>query len=353
MFNKNAYGFVAAAVAAVFASTAFAGGEAGPLALRDLGAKFVGYATKQAEKGSIDVANPMFVQYMLPVNKKHPHPIVLIHGGGGQGTDWLQTPDGRDGWADYFVADGWDVYVVDRPGHGRSQSNPSCRDGKVGVANSAIVSQLSHSSPTVWPGGEPTVKNDAVLAWTASSTTAPYCGDPVAAKTISALLDQIGPAILLAHSAGGGSTFRVPDLNRTKVVGVIGFEAAGANPFAAGFNNSPPLAATWAAEPKLPADFKAVEKDGCAMQGDRPSTLTHYAGLPIVVVGSEMGLANEAALKCQAAVWKQAGANANYVYLPDRGLKGGGHFAMAQLDSAKYAAVFIDIAAGIEKAAKK
>jgi len=53
------------------------------------------------------------------------------------------------------------------------------------------------------------------------------------------------------------------------------------------------------------------------------------------------------------AVWKQAGANASYVYLPDRGLKGGGHFAMAQLDTAKYAAVFIDIAAGIEKAAKK
>ena len=259
------------------------------------GAKFVGYTTKQAEKGSVDVANPMFVQYMLPLNKKHPYPIVLIHGGGGQGSDWLQTPDGRDGWADYFVADGWDVYVVDRPGHGRSQRNPACRDGKVGVANSAIVSRLSHSSPTVWPGGEPTATNDAV----------------------------------------------------------IGFEAAGANPFAAGFNNGPPLAATWVAAPKLPADFKAVEKTGCAMQGEHPSTLTNYAGLPIVVVGSEMGLANEAALKCQAEVWRQAGANATYVYLPDRGLKGGGHFAMAQIDSAKYAAVFLDIAAGIETTSKK
>jgi hypothetical protein len=89
------------------------------------------------------------------------------------------------------------------------------------------------------------------------------------------------------------------------------------------------------------------------MQGDKPSKLTHYAGLPIVVVGSEMGLANLDALKCQAAVWKQAGADASYVYLPDRGLKGGGHFAMAQLDTAKYAAVFIDIATNIEKSAKK
>ena len=85
----------------------------------------------------------MFVQYMLPANRKHKYPLVMIHGGGGQGTDWMQTPDGRDGWADYFVADGWDVYVVDRPGHGRSQSNASCAGGKVGVANSQIISRLS------------------------------------------------------------------------------------------------------------------------------------------------------------------------------------------------------------------
>jgi hypothetical protein len=39
--------------------------------------------------------------------------------------------------------------------------------------------------------------------------------------------------------------------------------------------------------------------------------------------------------------------------LPDRGLKGGGHFAMAQLDNAKYAKVFIELATEVEKKAKK
>jgi hypothetical protein len=51
-------------------------------------------------------------------------------------------------------------------------------------------------------------------------------------------------------------------------------------------------------------------------------------------------------------VWQQAGVDASYVYLPDRGLKGGGHFAMAQLDTAKYAKVFIELATQIEKKAK-
>ena len=349
MHNGKSYlsiGVAAAAAALVFGAQA--GGEAGKLELRDVGAKFVGYTTKSADNGSVDVLNPLFVQYLLPERRRHEHPIVFIHGGGGQGTDWLETPDGRDGWVDYFVAAGWDVYVVDRPGHGRAQSNAACGNGQVRVGNSAIISRLSTAAPSVWPGGAPTPTNDAVVGWTASSATAPYCGDALAAQTISALLDAIGPAVLLAHSAGGGSTFRVPDLNPDKVVGIIGFEAAGSNPTAPGFNNSPALITTWKTEPALPASFTAVDKNGCSMQGDRPSRLVNYADLPIVLVATEMGTSSKAAIDCAASVWQQAGAKASAVYLPDRGLEGGGHFAMAQLDNAAYAKVFIELAAEIE-----
>jgi pimeloyl-ACP methyl ester carboxylesterase len=353
MPNKSLYLIAAVASAATsLTCSAFAGGEAGKLELRDLGAKFVGQTTKSADNGSLDVLNPLFVQYVLPARRRHEHPIVLIHGGGGQGTDWLETPDGRDGWVDYFVADGWDVYVVDRPGHGRAQSNSSCGNA-VRVGNTGIISRLSTSAPSVWPGGAPTPTNAAVVGWTASSATAPYCGDALAAEKISALLDEIGPAVLLAHSAGGGSTFRVPELNPSKVVGVIGFEAAGSNPTAAGFNNSPALITTWKAEPALPAGFAAVDKNGCAMQGDRPSRLVNYANLPIVLVATEMGTSSKAAIECGAAVWQQAGAKGSAVYLPDRGLAGGGHFAMAQLDNAAYAKVFIELATAIDASAKK
>lgn len=332
----------------------FAGGEAGPLELRDLGARFIGYTSEAQDDGSLNVVNAMFVQYMLPANRRHDYPVVLIHGGGGQGTDWLETPDGRDGWADYFVADGWDVYVVDRPGHGRSQSNAACGSGAVGTGNSAIISRLATSDATVWPGGEPTQTNEAVVGWTASSATAPYCGDALAAEKISALLDEIGPAILIAHSAGGGSTFRVPDLNAAKIAGIIAFEAAGSNPLAAGFGGGPPAIANWKLEPGLPADFAAVERNGCEMQGDHPSRLVNFADIPLVLVGSEHGLGTgREPLRCQAAVWQQAGVDATSVYLPDEGLRGGGHFAMAQLDNADYAETFIDLATGIEKAATK
>jgi len=159
--------------------------------------------------------------------------------------------------------------------------------------------------------------------------------------------------VLLAHSAGGGSTFRVPDLNPSKVVGIIGFEAAGSNPTQAGFNNGPALITSWKTEPALPAGFASVDRNGCSMQGERPSRLVNYAGLPIVLVSTEMGLMNKAAIECAASVWQQAGAKASAVYFPDRGLKGGGHFAMAQLDSDKYAKVLIELAAQVEAAGKK
>lgn len=349
---------------ALSALPAHAGGEAGRLALRDLGGKFVGYTTKPAANGSVDVTNGMFVQYMLPAERKHPYPLVLIHGGGGQGMDWLQTPDGRDGWADYFVADGWDVYVVDRPGHGRSQSNAGCGDGKVGTANSGFIARLATSDANLWPGGAPTPTNPAVIGWTAAGATAPYCGDALAAEKISALLDEIGPSILVAHSAGGGSTFRVPDRNPKNVVGIVAFEGVGSNPVAPGFNNAPALITTWKTQPALPAGFTAQKVGNCPMQGGTPAKLVNYAKVSITLVGSNYGFKNmpplvpgltepQDILKCSAESWKQAGVDANYVYLPDRGLKGGGHFAMAQKDSADYAKVFIALATDIEKKAKK
>jgi len=362
MRSNNSYlCFSVAALATASASPVLAGGEAGKLELRDFGGKFVGYTTQDAANNSVDVLNPMFVQYLLPARQRHKYPVVFIHGGGGQGTDWLGTPDGRDGWADYFVADGWDVYVIDRPGHGRSQSNASCGNGQVGRANSEFIARLSTSSPALWPGGEPTPKNSSVIGWTASSTTAPYCGNAVAAKAISALLDEIGPAVLIAHSAGGGATFLVPDLNAKNVVGIIAFEAAGAAPLAPGFGGAPPAIASWVTEPPLPASFQTVDVDGCAMQGDSPSRLVNFAGIPVVLLGSEFGLRvlsgagarGAAVMKCQAAAWQQAGVDASSVYLPDRGLKGGGHFAMAQLDNAAYAKLFIELAKNIEGSANK
>src|SRR5690242_5388026 len=101
----------------------------------------------------------MFVQWEAPVEVARPYPLVLVHGGGGQGTDYLGTPDGRPGWATRLVQEGYAVYVVDRPGHGRAALHPDVL-GAMGVPFSyelatAFFTRADHPTAhlhTQWPG---------------------------------------------------------------------------------------------------------------------------------------------------------------------------------------------------------
>jgi len=77
-------------------------------------------ANAKGEPSPIVNGKQMYVEYQIPAKVRHPYPIVLVHGGGGQGLDWMGTPDGRRGWATILLEEGYKVYVVDRPGHGRS-----------------------------------------------------------------------------------------------------------------------------------------------------------------------------------------------------------------------------------------
>jgi len=77
-------------------------------------------ANAKGEPSPVVSGKQMYVEYQIPAKVRHPYPIVLVHGGGGQGLDWMGTPDGRRGWATILLEEGYKVYVVDRPGHGRS-----------------------------------------------------------------------------------------------------------------------------------------------------------------------------------------------------------------------------------------
>src|SRR5919205_1747375 len=73
-----------------------------------------------------DASAPMYVERLAPAEgPRQPYPLVLVHGAGQTGAaTWLATPDGREGWAPYFVRRGFTTYVVDLPGHGRSGQPP-------------------------------------------------------------------------------------------------------------------------------------------------------------------------------------------------------------------------------------
>ena len=64
-----------------------------------------------------------YVEYFIPQklrNGKNTIPIVLMPGGTLIGAHFHTTPDGREGWAPYFLRRGFPVYVIDPPGRGRA-----------------------------------------------------------------------------------------------------------------------------------------------------------------------------------------------------------------------------------------
>ena len=62
----------------------------------------------------------LYAEFQIPQKLTHLYPIVMIHGGSQTGTNFTGTPDGREGWAQYFLRRGYAVYVVDQVARGRA-----------------------------------------------------------------------------------------------------------------------------------------------------------------------------------------------------------------------------------------
>lgn len=103
-------------------------------------------------------------------------PVVMLHGGFHTGEAYLKTPDNREGWAYLFAARGHPVYVPDWPCHGHSP----------GIEN---IVQL-------------TTKN--------------------VASALATLIETVGPAIVVAHSAAGPMAWWISENLPDKVLAIIG-----------------------------------------------------------------------------------------------------------------------------------
>jgi len=93
-----------------------------PLAIARDGFFYVG-GKSVALNGRPYMSGQMYVEFRVPAKQTHPFPIVMVHGGTMSGTNFTGTPDGREGWAQFFVRRGYPVYVV--ASHERSLAGAS------------------------------------------------------------------------------------------------------------------------------------------------------------------------------------------------------------------------------------
>jgi len=70
---------------------------------------YVGYSYVPLDNTSI-ADGQIYVEHLTPASgTTQPYPILFVHGAGMTGTNFLNTPDERPGWADWFMANGYEV----------------------------------------------------------------------------------------------------------------------------------------------------------------------------------------------------------------------------------------------------
>ena len=358
---------------ALAVTTALAQRGPGPLVLEKNGSFYVGGKMTEID-GRAAMVGHMYVEYMIPARRTQPFPVIMIHGGLRTGTNFTGTLDGKEGWAQQFVRRGYAVYIVDQVGRGRSPYlekayGPARMADAKGVLSRYVQQRKFNLWPqaklhTQWPGGDQ-MDDPPVLALTASQ--APEIASfrrqqELNRDALVALIDRIGPSVIMGHSMAGAFLWPVADARPDKVKAIIGVEPNGPPAHSVEFVGAPewfkygPIALSYGvtdvtlsyAPPVASAsELKFVQQERpdaeglvrCFLQAE-PARKLPGLGMPILVV---MGEASYHAPydHCTVKYLEQAGAKPTFMRLADLGIRGNSHVLMLEKNSAEIAAAMM------------
>lgn len=345
----------------------------GPLVIAKQGYFFVGGQFTTSKDGQKIMVGQMFVQYQVPQQHAHRYPIVMWHGGGQTGTNFLGTPDGRPGWSDYFVRHGYTVYVVDQPARARSgffteAYGATRRPNATAMSERFTSPEIPKLYPqavlhTQWPGsgvaGDPVF--DQFFASQVEDIADLTVLEDLNRKAGIALLDKIGPAILLTHSQSGPFGWALADARPKLVKGMVAIEPNGPPFYENTIIGQPEwfkdgaLGRSWgitrlpmqydppAAEPKDLGMTQQAAADApnlvrCWMQNTPARQLVNVRGIPILMVASEASY-HAPYDHCTSKYLAQAGVKHTFVRLPEIGIHGNGHMMMLEKNNMQIAAL--------------
>ncbi len=326
-----------------------------------VGGRYAGPPEAQVMQGQ------MFVESLTPERVLHPYPLVLIHGGAQTANTWLTTPDGRQGWADWFVDQGWVVYLVDQPARGRSAWQPALDSALVPIPVRHVERLFTACADyddwpqaklhTQWPGGEGKGHPGDPVFDQFYASQVPWMDRAETELAVSAagasLLDRIGPAVVLVHSQAGAFGWLLADARPDLVKAIVAVE-----PFGPPFKDDSALKTvpdrSWGLtltpltyDPPVtednPLEFERQPQNELGLQAGwlqrgRPRSLTRLREVPVLVVTGEASY-HAAYDHCTVAYLVQAGVTIEHLRLADRGVYGNGHMMMLELNSLEIAAL--------------
>jgi len=344
-----------------------------PLAIARQGYLFAG-GHYSVVNGRRVLSGQLYAEFQFPARQTARWPLVLVHGGGQSGTNFTGTPDGREGWAQFFLRQGWAVYVVDQPGRGRaayeaSVYGPATQVNLDNIERRFVAPERFGLWPqarlhTQWPGsGAP---GDALFDEFVASQL-PSIQDFARQQALNrdallALLERIGPAVLLTHSQSGTFGWPVADARPDLVKAIVAVEPNGPPFFAVEnvpapewFRDAPAAVNVWgitampltydppAARPADLAASREERPDGpdlvrCWLQRAPARRLPKLAGVPTLVLTGEASY-HAPYDHCTVKYLQQAGVRPTWVRLAAVGIRGNGHMMMLEKNNHEIAAL--------------
>jgi pimeloyl-ACP methyl ester carboxylesterase len=323
------------------------------------------------EPGRAIMQGQIYVEVLAPKKQRRPYPLVLIHGAAQTATNWMGTPDGREGWAEYFVGQGYVVYMIDQPMRGRSAWHPGDGATRMFTAENEQFQFTAIETDGTWPGREKHTQ------WPGEGANKAKKGDPVfdafyatQVETVTsneetqkrnqdagaALLDKIGPAIVLTHSQSGPFGWLIADARPKLVKAVVAIEPSGPP-----FENTiigtgkgrawgpADIALTYDPPVKDPSEIAVVRDDKpdgpnmfvCWMQKAPARQLVNLKNIPAVVISAEASY-HQIYDNCTVKYLKQAGMTVEWVPLQSKGIHGNGHMVMIEKNNLAIAKLIDD-----------
>jgi len=279
--------------------------------------QFVAGPAKVDPNGTYEVGQ-MYAQYFLLARPRGKYPLLMWHGGGLTGVTWETTPDGREGWMNYFLRQGWSVFNSDAFERGRAgwamypdiittdpvfltKANPFERF-RIGDGPGSYNRDPARMK--VLPGNQFPIEGydnftmQNVPRWTST--------DRPTIDAYLALVDRVCPCVILSHSQSGPYAYQVAQMRPDKVKALVQAEPAGIGDMA--------KAATLKNTPTL------------SIYGDYISQDPRWAR------------ARENNLRFQEAI-RRAGGTAEVIDLPAIGIKGNSHMMMMDRNNQQIAAL--------------
>ncbi len=295
--------------------------------------------------------NPLYVEYFIPKGaNRNSVPVVLTHTAL-SGVVWRTTPDGREGWAEYFVRRGHPVFVIDPPGTGRAGLDiDDINMAAKGQTPPVAADMIGRSDSSAWPrwnlgpqmgtvsqGGQTPYDDAAVRHFLGAMVPGRGVSNAAMDAAFIAAVERVnkmfGPPVFLGWSTAAGLGQRLvvakPELFRALIL-------------VEGYNGQTPLptAQNW-------FDYCPLNPATAIVD-----TLSSKK-IPLLSVNGQYGHSINTGRSKQVCgtlvdMVSKAGGSGTGVYLPDVGINGNSHMMFWDRNSDQIAKLIAD---WIEKSA--